>query len=190
MWQTFLKIAQYLDKKGQILEAVGSPDINKICTFLIEPKTHSILLILFLAATRLKAKKIRQAAFASLSLYPLIFGIKLFVGRSRPYLNEDIFSFHPLSFQEIHSSFPSSHAAALGLFLSIFRPKFWPLLVPLALVRVVEKMHYPSDIFAGLLLGFFLPKLTNAALSYFEKKAPLKWFLKDSKEPMSEKKTV
>ena len=59
------------------------------------------------------------------------------------------------------SSFPSSHMASVtgGLIvLNSFFPIFWPLFVLFAVVlglsRLYNGMHYPSDILAGIILGF------------------------------------
>ncbi|MFZ4772567.1 MAG: phosphatase PAP2 family protein [Chlamydiia bacterium] len=151
--------------------------------FLIEPKSHSLTLSTLLLITKFQNRKIRQAAFSSLFLYPFLFLIKTLVGRGRPFLDEGIFSLHPCHLENIYSSFPSSHAAALGLFLTIFRPKYWPLISILSFVRVVQGVHYPSDVVIGFAVGFFIPRCTDLLLNKLEKIPPLSWAL-----PLKEKK--
>jgi undecaprenyl-diphosphatase len=178
VWENIIEVARILDSQARFFQKISSPSIERFFTLLIEPKIHSLILIACLLYTKFKNEKIRKAAFGSLWLYPFLYGIKCFVGRSRPYLNEDVFSLHFLSFKETHSSFPSSHAAALGLFLSVFRPRYWPFMLPIAFVRVLENVHYPTDVLVGLILGFFIPKISNPILRFFEARAPLKWLLK------------
>jgi membrane-associated phospholipid phosphatase len=172
------QIAHYLDSLLHHYEGLWPSACTWWFSTILEPKFHSVAYIFLLASTKLQSPKIRQAAFGSLFLYPLVFVVKCSVGRARPYLNEDIFSCAPFSFNELYSSFPSSHAAALGLFLSIFRPRLWPLLAPLALVRVLEGVHYPSDVLAGFMIGFFIPRFSNRILSIVASVPPLSTLIK------------
>jgi membrane-associated phospholipid phosphatase len=146
--------------------------IASAVSILIEPKVHcaaySLLLLL-----NLEKKWSRRAAFASLFLYPILFCLKILVGRARPYMDLGPLFFNPASFSDEYASFPSSHAAALGLFVSIFTPKYWKLLCLLGFVRVVQGAHFCSDVVVGFCMGFFIPKVTDPLLRFFENRWPL-----------------
>ena len=95
------------------------------------------------------------------------FVIKRLVGRVRPgRLNAGRFlglTFQHANFRE---SFPSSHSAcavALTVALSIYYPAgaaiFWILALICAVLRYVLDAHWPSDILAGMALGYGLAHL-------------------------------
>ncbi|NDA48186.1 MAG: phosphatase PAP2 family protein [Alphaproteobacteria bacterium] len=133
--------------------------------------------VICVAAIFLRRRVTSSAAAASLSLYAgrafFIFTcialsgifsqlLKHLFGRARPKLFDMVGAFHfdAFSFSARLASFPSGHtvtAFALALSLSLFLPRWrWPLLVVAALVglsRIVLGQHYPSDVFAGALLG-------------------------------------
>lgn len=91
--------------------------------------------------------------------------VKWLLGRSRPvrFAKDGILTFHPISFDYAHVSFPSGHAttvaAALTAAALIFRRR--PLLVgivallavTIAVSRVAVRAHYPSDVFGGFFVG-------------------------------------
>lgn len=84
-------------------------------------------------------------------------------GRARPDLFAELgaFEFRPYALSFAFNSFPSGHATTLGA-LALFLCWLWPqhraaILVAalcLAVTRIVVGKHYPSDVLAGLLLGF------------------------------------
>lgn len=176
-WYIFV-LSALLDTVADTLQFRSYPLLQASLELLIEPKIHSFLFIFLMIITKLQSKKIRQISFASLFLYPLLFCFKFVVGRARPYLGESLFSLHPLELDPAFSSFPSSHAAALGLFFSIFPLKGWKVMSLLAFVRVVQGVHYPSDVVVGFLVGFMIPKATNLLLDQFERFPPLSWIIK------------
>jgi membrane-associated phospholipid phosphatase len=94
--------------------------------------------------------------------------VKWIVGRHRPYHGFGVFEFHPcqgpftgLMGMESGLSFPSGDvclAAATSTCLAILFPRWrWMLILVVLLValeRVAEGAHYPSDTAAGALLGW------------------------------------
>lgn len=94
----------------------------------------------------------------------LVHLIKLIVGRARPELFADhgAYSLTPFAYDDLYSSFPSGHSAAVGAFFGAFSmlvPRLRPLFLLGALViglsRIIVGAHYPSDVAAGLLLGLW-----------------------------------
>ena len=99
--------------------------------------------------------------------------LKWVVGRPRPF-HEDVFTIHPLAhgwsslFHEVNLSFPSGDvclAAATGACLDFLLPRLRPVWVSLifivALERVAEGSHYPSDVVAGAALGLGMALLAR-----------------------------
>ncbi|MHB0866420.1 MAG: phosphatase PAP2 family protein [Thermoleophilia bacterium] len=87
------------------------------------------------------------------------FIIKLNLKRERP-MHEEA-ALKPLVGVPSSYSFPSSHAAmslAAAVFMTHFRPDLWLLFYGLALVmswtRVYVGLHYPSDVLAGMAVGW------------------------------------
>ncbi len=94
----------------------------------------------------------------------LVHLFKLVVGRARPALfaEHGAYSLTPFAYDDLYSSFPSGHSAAVGAFFGAFSmlaPRLRPLFLIGALAigvsRVVVGAHYPSDVAAGLLLGLW-----------------------------------
>lgn len=107
----------------------------------------------------------------------LVHLVKLIVGRARPELfaEHGAYSLTPFAYDDLYSSFPSGHSAAVGAFFGAFSmlvPRLRPLFLLGALAigvsRVIVGAHYPSDVAAGLLLGLW----TAIATAYvFARKA-------------------
>jgi membrane-associated phospholipid phosphatase len=102
----------------------------------------------------------------------LVHLFKLIVGRARPELFADhgAYSLTPFAYDDLYSSFPSGHSAAVGAFFGAFSmlvPRLRPLFLIGALMigvsRVIVGAHYPSDVAAGLLLGLW----TAVATAFF-----------------------
>lgn len=102
----------------------------------------------------------------------LVHLFKLIVGRARPELFADhgAYSLTPFAYDDLYSSFPSGHSAAVGAFFGAFSmlaPRLRPLFLLGALTigvsRVIVGAHYPSDVAAGLLLGLW----TAVATAFF-----------------------
>ncbi|UDF31451.1 UNVERIFIED_ORG: phosphatase PAP2 family protein [Roseateles sp. XES5] len=94
----------------------------------------------------------------------LVHLVKLVVGRARPALfaEHGAYSLTPFAYDDLYSSFPSGHSAAVGAFFGAFsmvaprlRPLFLMGALTIGLSRIVVGAHYPSDVAAGLLLGMW-----------------------------------
>ncbi len=102
----------------------------------------------------------------------LVHLFKLIVGRARPALFDEhgAYSLTPFAYDDLYSSFPSGHSAAVGAFFGAFSmlaPRLRPLFLLGALTigvsRIIVGAHYPSDVAAGLLLGLW----TAIATAFF-----------------------
>jgi undecaprenyl-diphosphatase len=132
------------------------------------------LLFLALAALPLPLSKISQAVLAAVMVrvgflflaigVPGLFvtTVKRMIGRARPMVGGHIdpFLFHPFIWRADYASLPSGHATTAFSVLVAFG-SLWPrwrteLLIYAALIsvsRMVVTAHFPSDVFAGALVG-------------------------------------
>jgi membrane-associated phospholipid phosphatase len=93
---------------------------------------------------------------------PILAGelIKWIVGRGRPFVGPDVFTFSHFSGASAYASFPSAHAitsVALAFAVSTLWPRWRvPMIVYAALIiatRLVLLAHHPSDVTAGAVFG-------------------------------------
>lgn len=107
--------------------------------------------------------------------------LKILIGRIRPYHGVPPFELHPFKFAlantEASFSFPSgdvSIAFAMAMSLSLtlpgLRPLWWTLAVIVAIERVAENAHYPSDVVAGAALGVAVALLARKIVEVLIKK--------------------
>lgn len=159
----------------RLFQKVNQHFQNKYLNFFFSSITHlggaifTIAIVLFLLlsttdATRMVA--IASAVSLAVSHIPVQLLKKVFP-RKRPYLTleEALCPSNPLQ----DHSFPSGHTTAIFsviLPFVLFLPTLSLLLIPLGLCvgisRIYLGLHYPSDVFAGLLLGTF-----TGSVSYF-----------------------
>ncbi|WP_273771791.1 lipid A 1-phosphatase LpxE [Brucella intermedia] len=88
---------------------------------------------------------------------------KLAIGRARPFLLDDVGAayFSPFKGQFLYESFPSGHSMMAGVMmvsLWIFLPRWRILTVMICILfgisRLAAGAHYPTDVVAGLTIGF------------------------------------
>jgi membrane-associated phospholipid phosphatase len=100
-----------------------------------------------------------------LSTTALVWTGKIVLGRARPYADEGVGSFRPFSFENGHHSLPSGDAAGAFAVASVIAAESKSFLVDAlaygaaglaALWRVHDRKHWPSDVFIGSALGFFV----------------------------------
>jgi undecaprenyl-diphosphatase len=107
--------------------------------------------------------------------------LKILIGRIRPYHGVPPFELHPFKFALVNTeasfSFPSgdvSIAFAMAMSLSLtlpgLRPLWWTLAVIVAVERVAENAHYPSDVVAGAALGVAVALLARKIVEVLIKK--------------------
>lgn len=107
--------------------------------------------------------------------------LKWMIGRIRPFHGVPPFELHPFKVGllnvEASFSFPSGDvtlAVAMSASLTMVLPRFWPLwwtlAVLVALERIAENAHYPSDTVAGAALGITVAMLAKKIIQLLDKK--------------------
>ncbi len=112
---------------------------------------------------------VRFHSWATLVLASIVVGSfpteigKLLIGRARPLLLDELGSayFAPFRGEHSYESFPSGHSMMAGIMLVslwIFLPRWRFLTVPVCVLFVISRLaagaHYPTDVVAGLTIGF------------------------------------
>jgi len=88
--------------------------------------------------------------------------VKYAVGRARPYTGDGKLAFKPFSFNNTHLSFPSGHTTSAFSVASVFAMQYESPVVGIlaygaaaatGLQRIYSNNHWPTDVFAGAVLG-------------------------------------
>ena len=86
--------------------------------------------------------------------------IKRLIGRARPFVAGDVWTYEPFSWHPAYASLPSGHATnafaalvAIGAIFPQARALLWIYAVLIALSRVAVMAHHPSDVLAGAIVG-------------------------------------
>ncbi len=114
---------------------------------------------------------LRKTALLSLESWLIsgafVLGMKAVTGRARPYTDEGPNSFLPLTFSSDHQSFPSGHASSAFAVAAVIADQSNSLAIDIlafslstfvALSRIHERKHWPSDAFIGAAIGYFIGK--------------------------------
>ena len=100
--------------------------------------------------------------------------LKRMIGRARPRLFEEFGAFHFVipGFPSVYASFPSGHAitafacaVAVGYFVPRLRFALLALAALIAASRVIVGAHYPSDVIAGVAIGWLSAVLVRRAFA-------------------------
>ena len=148
-------------------------------TFLAEPAFHT----LFWPALALI---LRRSPFIHLGLATFFSGSfvtlsKILAGRSRPslFLENNIFTWSPFTFEDQYHSFPSGHAAlsfAIASSIAIQFPRWGILAFSVAIFmsfcRLCLGFHYLTDILGGALLALALTYAINPIGTLWTKNTP------------------
>jgi membrane-associated phospholipid phosphatase len=97
----------------------------------------------------------------------LVLALKVAVGRARPYIGESSHNFHPFTFRTGYTSFPSGDASGAFSVATVIAERTDSVFVDVlvyglaglvALYRVHDQFHWPSDVLLGSALGFVVGK--------------------------------
>lgn len=98
-------------------------------------------------------------------------GIKQFIERPRPFENpvtatwlRKIGTAHGPSFPSNHTANTFAAAVVLSWYFRRGRALFYTLAIAVAISRVALGVHYPSDVFAGMILGYIVGLLVTSEL--------------------------
>jgi len=114
---------------------------------------------------------LRKTALLSLESFltttAVVLTLKAVAGRARPNTGESARSFTPFSFTSGYTSFPSGDAAGAFSVATVIAEQTPEVFVDIlayglaglvAIYRVHDRKHWPSDVFTGSALGFFVGK--------------------------------
>lgn len=133
----------------------------------------TLAVVLSLLALAVKRWRIHRALIRLMQVFAFIFvGVglpglvcniaKRAIGRARPEMFDQVgtYAFHPFAWSYRFEGFPSGHAttsSALAVVIWCLWPRWWLVGVVYAALIIVSRpivgMHYPTDVFAGLVLG-------------------------------------
>jgi undecaprenyl-diphosphatase len=137
-------------------------DASRLLTHLGDPTVVTVLAILVAAALWFRSRRTAAAYVLLVRLAAVVVGwvLKTAVGRSRPVLAHPVAHAHGFSFPSGHAlgsaALYGSVAVVLGRRLSRTVAVAVAALPPVvvAATRVLLGVHYPSDVVAGLVLGW------------------------------------
>jgi membrane-associated phospholipid phosphatase len=128
-----------------------------------------VALILVAVLDPARRRRILSAGAALALAFLVVHGTKIAVGRARPETGKGVLCFRGPgggAFDDDYSSFPSSHTAAaftVAAVLAATYPRgrwvFFALAAGCGLARVAEGRHFPTDCYAGALVGIASARL-------------------------------
>lgn len=117
---------------------------------------------------RLRSAGLESAEAQEIASQLIVPVLKRAAGRSRPFTNEGTYHFEPFrSKDDAHRSFPSSHATTAFAAATAIAAHYDGPVVPsivysiaasVAIARVNDNVHYPTDVIAGTLIGRIVAK--------------------------------
>ena len=114
---------------------------------------------------------LRKTALLSLESWltsgVIVLGLKSITGRARPWTGESSHTFHPFSIKPSFTSLPSAHSSSAFSVATViaYRSKktcidilAYSLASLVAISRVHNNKHWPSDVLVGSFIGYFVGK--------------------------------
>lgn len=145
-----------------LIALIKNPGLDTIFSWLLFIQRDIIFYPLIILITSIilfpkERKKIHQYIFSLVIVAALGIALKFIVDRPRPNLSSN-------------HSFPSGHSLLLFTSLSFFKNKtlriIWFIFSCLLLLaRVWFNLHYPSDIIAGAIIGYYAPLIIHKFVS-------------------------
>lgn len=130
-----------------------------------------VISALYIGGEIFDKRDLRKTALLSLESWltagAFVLGMKTVLGRARPYTGLDANHFQPFTFESGFHSFPSGHAASAFAVAAVIADQTDFILVDIlaysmstltAVARVHKSQHWPSDVFFGAALGYFIGK--------------------------------
>lgn len=160
-----------------------NPGANHWVAYGSNGATLAVFSVLLYLAGRIRGNKTFADAGKFLLAGFVISGItvqilKHLLGRARPRITYEILFTGP-SLRGGYDSFPSGHTTAafcsafiISLYFPRYRFLFYLLAVLIALTRVIGLSHFPSDIFAGAVLGLAVGKVMLLKMPTFRASIP------------------
>ena len=131
----------------------------------------ALAVVMYASGEILDSPGLRKTALLSLESFlttsAVVLALKVAAGRARPYTGESPRGFSPLSFTSGQMSFPSGDAAGAFAVATVIAEQTPEVFVDIlayglaglvAIYRVHDRKHWPSDVFTGSALGFFVGK--------------------------------
>ena len=147
----------------------SSPVLDQVIAWLTYLGSHfAVVLFIILSWILTNQRKVlRRLVFLYAIQSAIIYGIKFLVGRERPlFLLEMASKVSEGPGEILDPSFPSAHAAfafmmaaLLATWFPRFRFIFYIAAGFIGWTRIYLRLHYPTDVIAGALLGYGITKL-------------------------------
>ena len=150
----------------------SSEDISNVISFFGHGACLAGLITALYASGEISDNKsLRKTALLSLEGWVtsgvIVLGLKAIVGRARPKTGESRHSFHPFSFSSNFNSFPSGHASSAFAVATTIADQSektvvdvlsYSLATLVAISRIHDNKHWPSDVFIGSVIGYVVAK--------------------------------
>jgi hypothetical protein len=161
---------------AQELKSSSTRDASKVITkFGKGGYLTGLMAALYVSGEVFDSAGLRKTALLSLESFlttsAVVLSMKVIFGRARPSTNKPSSYFRPFSFSPAETSFPSGDAAsAFAVATSIAEQTDGFVIDALAyglaglvsFFRVHDEKHWPSDVFVGSALGYFIAKKISA----------------------------